>query len=125
MQPRVVPAAPNLDDLYSVLRTWALAKTRRTYTELSQDYHRQTGDWLEPHGSWDIPLGDLNRRLHAAGAPALSALVVLKATGQPGGAFWGCAPNVPPKPKTDIERLAAWSQIVSSVHAYAWPGSLP
>jgi len=118
---------PNLDDLYVVLRGWAVAKPGQIhpYSELSRQYQARTGDWFEPHGSWDAPLGALNNRLHAVGAPALSALVVLKETRIPGDDFWGSAPNVPARPKGEIERLAEWSKIVAKVHGYAWPNALP
>jgi hypothetical protein len=119
---------PNLDDLYIVLRAWAVAKHNqtRTYTDLSQDYKARTGDWFEPHGSWDKPLGELNRRLHAAGAPALSALVIVGATKEPGGGFWGCSPNVPPRPKNEFARLTEWQRIVADVLAHNnWPAALP
>lgn len=118
-----------LDDLYVVLRDWARARPGQIqpYAELSRQYHVRTGDRFEPHGSWDVPLGALNKRLHdATGAPALSALVVLKKDPpEPGGGFWGCAPNVPPRPRTPIERLAEWSRIVKAVHEYPWPDSMP
>jgi hypothetical protein len=39
------------------------------------------------HRSWDSPLGKLNNRWAAVGAPALSALVILEKTGEPGGGF--------------------------------------
>ncbi len=116
---------PNLDDLYLVLRQWAAGRKPQTYTQLSQAYQAQTGDWFEPHGSWDTPLGTLNNRLHAIGAPALSALVVLQASKEPGGLFWASAPNVPPRPKNDVVRLAEWSRIVKDVLAYPWPSVLP
>ena len=119
-------AVPDGDDLYAVLREWAIARRVHTYLELSQQYQARTGAWFEPHGSWDAPLGSLNQRVHdALDAPALSALVVLKDKGQPGGAFWGCAPNVPPRPKGDVERLAEWSRIVGAVHSFSWPPALP
>ncbi len=125
----LVIATPNIDDLYVVLRAWAVAKPGQInpYTELSRQYQARTSDWFEPHGSWDAPLGELNQHVYtAAGAPALSALVVLKKNPpEPGGGFWGCAPNVPARPKTDIERLAEWSRIVAEVHAYDWPPALP
>ncbi|HEX7604844.1 MAG TPA: hypothetical protein VF316_24665 [Polyangiaceae bacterium] len=123
----MVQPAVNLDDLYVVLRQWAVAKPGQihTYAELSQQYQARTGDWFEPHGSWDAPLGALNQRLHATGAPALSALVVLGDAKEPGGGFWGSAPSVPPRPKGEIARLAEWTRIVLAVHAYAWPTSLP
>lgn len=114
---------PNLDDLYVVLRGWPIANQVKTYTELSRDYQAMTQEWL-PHGTWDGPLGELNRAVDAFGAPALSALVVLKEAGEPGGEFWGCAPNVPPRPKGEVARVAEWSQIVAAVHAYPWPPSL-
>ena len=115
---------PSLDDLYQVLRTWALSQKIDTYLSLSNEYKQLTGDWFEPYGSWDVPLGALNQRLHVVGAPAISALVVKKDTMEPGWAFWGCAPNVLPCPMSDIERLAEWSKIVKLVHAFAWPGAL-
>lgn len=121
---RMGPGKPNLDDLYVVLRGWAIAKQVKSYTDLSRDYQALTQEWFEPHGSWDGPLGSLNRALHASGAPALSALVVLKEAGEPGGEFWGCAPNVPPRPTNDVQRVATWSQIVTAVHAYPWRPSL-
>jgi len=124
----MVAAAPNLDDLYVVLRSWAVAKPGQIhpYTELSRQYKARTGDWFEPHGSWDVPLGALNQRLHTAGAPALSALVVRKKEPpEPGGGFWGSAPSVPPRPKSEFQRLTEWARIVAVVHAYRWPTTLP
>lgn len=117
----------NLDDLYVVLRSWAVAKPGQIhpYSELSRQYRSRTGDWFEPHGSWDVPLGALNQRLHAAGAPALSALVIVNMAKEPGAGFWGSAPSVPPRPKTEMGRLAEWSRIVMVVHGYAWPSSMP
>lgn len=125
----MAPASPNLDALYVVLRAWAVAKPGQIhpYSELSRQYHARTGDWFEPHGSWDAPLGALNQRLHeVANAPALSAVVVLKKDPpEPGGGFWGSAANVPPRPKSDTQRLVTWSKVVAMVFAYAWPPALP
>jgi hypothetical protein len=120
-------ATPDIDVLYEVLRAWAVAKPGRpgTYAELSRQYEASTGERFEPHGSWDRPLGDLNVRLAAAGAPALSSLVVLQETGQPGGGFWGCAANVPARPAREHDRDAAWVGIVRDVFAYDWPPALP
>lgn len=116
-----------LDDLYAVLRTWAIAKLAKpqSYSELSRQYKIRTNDWLEPHGSWDRALGELNQRLHQHEAPALSALVVLNDSQEPGAGFWSSAPNVPPRPKSEVERLAAWSRIVKDVLAFEWPAALP
>jgi hypothetical protein len=46
-------------------------------------------------------------------------------TGQPGGGFWGCAPNVPPRPAREPDRDAEWIRIVKDVLAYNWPPTLP
>lgn len=116
---------PNLDDVYAILRNWAMGRGPQTYGDLSLAYQLRTGIWFEPHGSWDSPLGELNNRLAAIGAPALSALVILRDANEPGGGFWGCAPNVPRRPQNEIERLAKWSSIVAEIRAYAWPENLP
>lgn len=116
---------PNLDELYAVLLQWVAGGGPRTYGELSRDYQSRTGHWFEPHGSWDRPLGALNERLAALRAPALSALVILQGQNEPGGGFWGCAPNVPPRPGDDLSRLTEWDRIVKSVLAHPWPPSLP
>ena len=44
---------------------------------------------------------------------------------EPGAAFWGCAGNVPSKPKTEIQRLETWSRIVADIFAATWPVTLP
>jgi hypothetical protein len=118
--------SPNLDDLYVVLRDWAIHGQAKTYTELSHAYKARTGDWFEPHGSWDEPLGELNQRLHGVlQAPALSAVVVKANTREPGGLFWNCAPNVPPRPARKIDRVAEYARILRDVLAYSWPNGLP
>ena len=116
---------PDIGHIYAVLRQWAIAGEPRTYTQLSLDYHARTGEWFEPHGSWGAPLGELNNHLASVGAPALSALVTLKETNRPGGEFWGCAPNVPPRPKNDDDRDEAWCHILDSIGKFDWPTSLP
>jgi hypothetical protein len=116
---------PDLDELYAVLREWAVAGKSQTYGELSRAYEARTGDWFEPHRSWDAPLGKLNNRLAAVGAPALSALVILKNTKEPGGRFWNSAPNVPERPQNDTARLSEWERIRKDVLTYQWPPTLP
>lgn len=116
---------PDLNHVYAVLRQWALAGTPRAYSQLSHDYHTRTGVWFEPHGSWDAPLGELNNHLATVGAPALSALVILHGENEPGSGFWGCAPNVPHRPRDDIQRLTEWNQIVQAIFAHNWPAVLP
>jgi hypothetical protein len=121
-------ATVNLDDLYVILRAWAVAKPGKIqpYSELSRQYQARTSEWSDPHGSWDVPLGALNQRLHEIGAPAISALVVLKKDPpEPGAGFWASAPSVPPRPKSDVARMSEWAKIVKAVHAHPWPLSLP
>lgn len=118
---------PDVGHVYAVLRKWVVTGNARPqpYSQLSHDYHALTGEWFEPHGSWDAPLGELNNLLASVGAPAISALVILNDTKEPGGGFWGCAPNVPPRPKKEIDRLTVWSRIVGDIGKFNWPASLP
>jgi hypothetical protein len=118
-------AVPDLHVLYLVLVSWAKAKKHRTYSDLSHDYLAATGVWFEPHGSWDAPLGELNRHLHGVKAPPLSAVVTKKDTGEPGGLFWGSAPSVPARPKNALNRTAEWSKLLSAVFRHPWPRMLP
>jgi hypothetical protein len=116
---------PVLEHVYAVLRQWAATGRPQTYRQLSDDYHALTGVWFQPHGNWDAPLGELNNHLASIGAPALSALVILQGQNEPGGGFWGCAPNVPHRPRNDIQRITEWNRIVQDVIAYNWPLTLP
>jgi len=56
------PDKPDIDEIYRILREWA-ATGPKYYGDLSRQYKMRTGEWFEPHGSWDEPLGELNRRL--------------------------------------------------------------
>lgn len=112
---------PRIDDIYKILREWAIERTPRSYSDLSNVYHKRTGDWLEPHGSWDKPLGVLNNRLAQIDAPAISAIVILQEKNEPGGNFWGCSPNVPKTPKDEMSRLSEWNRIINDVCSYEWP----
>jgi hypothetical protein len=118
-------ATPDHDIVYAILRQWAAEGAPRYYSDLSNAYRARTGDWHEPHGSWDVPLGGINNRLAKIKAPALSALVILKGENEPGGNFWGCAPNVPARPKDAGVRAAEWYRIFQDVIAYKWPDALP
>jgi hypothetical protein len=116
---------PDIDELYQVLREWAVSGQPKCYGDLSREYHDRTGEWFAPHGSWYGPLGALNSRLAATNAPPLSALVILKNKKEPGGGFWGCAPNVPPRPRDENDRRAEWNHILDAIRAYSWPPRLP
>jgi hypothetical protein len=117
------------DELYAILRSWATAKGGKfcSYSDLSEQYAKRTNTAVLPaHGTWDVPLGALNNRVHAIGAPAISALVVLREPPkEPGGHFWGSAPNVPPRPPTPAKRTTEWVRILTEVFAYKWPPTLP
>jgi hypothetical protein len=121
---------PNPDDLYVVLRSYPVAKAGQpcTYTELAHQYKARKGDWSEPkpHGSWDAPLCALHQRLHVSGGPGAASRG--RAEGDPPGpgrGFWGSAPSVPPRPKSEMDRLTVWHAIVQAVFVYTWPAALP
>ena len=116
---------PDIKIIYKILVDWAINTEPQTYKKLSVEYDRVTGQWYEPHGSCDKSLGEINIRLAAIGAPAITSLVILKDKNEPGGNFWGCADNVPPKPKNEEERISKWLEIVNKVRKYTWPESLP
>jgi hypothetical protein len=113
----------DIDALYAILADVARQGRQITYTELSHAYAAVKGKWHEPHGSWDDPLGELNRSLDSLGWPALSAVVVLQATREPGGRFWGCSPNVPQRPRHADARKELYQQIRADVHAAPWPAT--
>lgn len=115
----------DLGIVYKILRSWAIAGKPQTYRDLSTQYQLQTGEWYEPHGSWDSTLGELNQVLADSGAPAISALVILKEKNEPGGGFWGCAPNVPQRPKDEADRITEWLRIVGDIKAFSWPATIP
>lgn len=121
----VFPRAMNSEILYSILAEVASRKAQITYRELSRRYYEQTQERYEPHGSWDQPLGELNRRLDGHGLPPLSAVVVLQETMEPGGRFWASSPNIPPQPENDLSRIERYAQLLGQVHAADWPAELP
>ncbi len=111
--------------LFEILVATARNKAVITYKELSDAYHKSTGFWHEPHGTWDIPLGELNNSLHAMGLPPLSAVVVLAETQELGGLFWGSSQNTPSRPSNQLARTLEYAKILGMVHATQWPDSLP
>lgn len=115
----------DFDALYAILVGVARRGDQITYTELSRAYHQATGEWREPHGGWDDPLGELNQRLYAAGLQPLSAVVVLKETRQPGVRFWESSPNVPRRPSNVGARVEAYNRILAAVHQARWFDAFP
>lgn len=118
---------PDIGHVYAILREWATVGKGKPkfYGQLSHDYQSRTGKWYEPHGSWDEPLGKINNLLATIGAPALSALVIQQQTDMPGDGFWGCASNVPSRPKKKEDREAEWFRIIHEIIEYNWPATLP
>ena len=107
---------PSIDITYEILKEWAIQRKPKSYSDLSESY--------KPHGSWDMPLGQLNNILAKTGAPAITALVILKGANEPGGNFWGCAPNVPERPKDAMVRILEWNKILNKIFVYQWPDSI-
>lgn len=114
-----------LRHLYAVLARVANNKGQLTYGDLSRRYFERTQEAHEPHGTWDEPLGELNRIVDEVGWPAISAVVVLEDTKEPGGKFWGSSPNVPTRPRDEVERIALYGHLLGQVHAAPWPESIP
>lgn len=115
----------DLEDLYAILAEVARNHGQVTYGQLSHRYYDRTQDWHEPHGSWDEPLGELNRILHAVHWPPLSAVVVLQDNREPGGRFWESSPNIPARPADDIARIILYGQLLGQVHQALWPAVIP
>lgn len=117
----------DLQAIYSILRKWAKNGIHEvdTYSHLAQEYRDTVKENIDPHTELNVALGMINRRLAIIGAPPISALVVKKSTGEPGGGFWGCSSNVPARPSNKDERSATWASLVKEVISYDWPSTLP
>lgn len=115
----------DLEVLYSILARVAYDRGQITYGHLSQAYFDRTQEWHEPHGTWDEPLGELNRLVHQVGWPAISTVVVMQDTNEPGGRYWGSSPNVPARPANEIARIGLYGQLLGAVHAAPWPNAIP
>jgi hypothetical protein len=116
--------------LYQILRNVAASALTIHYSDLSERYRERTGEWYEPHGSWDQALWQINAlaNQHEPRLPPLSAVVTLKPRPgeqeEPGGLFWGSSPDVPTKPHGKDARILRWAGILRSVHSAAWPHNL-
>jgi hypothetical protein len=115
--------------LYGILRGVAKRQQIISYEDLSRLYQEATGDWHEPHGTWDSPLAEVNGHTKAASLPPISALVTYKPQEgsnlePPGSGFWG-SPGVPPRPGRADNRLLVWMGFVNLVHRAEWPERLP
>jgi hypothetical protein len=115
----------SLEVIYTILIKWSSERQTRTYSELSNDYHTITGVFIEPYGSWDLPLGELANLLCAVGAPAITSLVVLKGRSQPVSDFFGGATNVVAKPKEEMGRITEWIGIINECFSHNWSPTIP
>jgi hypothetical protein len=118
----------DLKVLYGILRGVAMSKGILSYEDLSRRYHEATGDWLEPQGTWDVPLAEVNGHAKAARLPPLSAVVTDRPRREdsfapPSSGFWG-SPGVPPKPRKAADRLLLWMGFVNLAYRAAWPETL-
>jgi hypothetical protein len=114
----------DLHVLYRLLRAVAAAGGMITYGDLSGQYEQQTGDWIDPHRGWGLPLAEIDRRCvglcQGDHRPIISAIVVSQ-EGMPGGGFWGIqgGDGVPVKPAVPDDE--AWVRMVEAVHEQGWP----
>ena len=117
----------DLHVLYRLLCAVAAAKGMITYGDLSAQYEQQTGDPINPHQGWNLPLAEIDRRCvglcHGDHRPILSAIVVSQ-EGMPGGGFWGIEDDDGVLVTPAVPDDAAWVQMVASVHAQEWPQEL-
>ena len=111
--------------LYGILRGVAQSNGVIAYTGLSNAYLNAEGGSIDPQYGWNEPLGELNVSLHGAGCPPLSAVVISQERNEPGNGFWGSAPNVPPRPTNEIERLETWHGLLDQVYGHRWPEQFP
>jgi len=117
--------AVDLEHLYAILAPVARNQSQITYGQLSEEYFQRTEERHDPHGTWDAPLGELNRILHTVRWPSLSAVVVLQDGREPGGGFWESSPNIPRRPGNEIDRIMSYAAILRQVHAAPWPEAIP
>ena len=112
--------------VYEILVSWAKAKPGKAgfYSTLSDEYERVKGERFSAHQTWDDPLGAINNIVARWGAPAISVLVITQKLNEPGGGFWGCADNVPARPKSTMQRVEVLTEIRNAVFAYDWPATL-
>ena len=121
----------DLHVLYRLLRAIALRGDTIVYTDLSERYEQQTGDWVDPHVGWRLPLLDIAYRCaglcRPGHQPILTALVINNPQGQshlaglPGKGFWGlrCADGRVLTP--DRPSVEAWAPLCVAVSQQDWP----
>jgi len=121
----------DLHILYLLLRDAAVLRDVVIYTPLSTCYQEQTGDWIDPHLGWRLPLETISLRcfglFRKGHRPVLSAIVInnpegpSETPGRPGAGFWGLrTPSgfqvTPKRPSED-----AWVAMCNAVYEQEWP----
>jgi hypothetical protein len=122
----------DLTELYAILRRAAAAREIIAYSDLSIRYRETTGEDHHHHGTWDVPLGELNGHTNRIGLPPISAIVTYRVDEEdldsafvpPGDNFWA-TPGVPERPRTADDREMIWLGLVNRVHHARWPEELP
>lgn len=124
----------DLHTLYRLLRAVATRSDLIVFTQLSEQYEQQTGDWVDPHLGWRFPLVTIARRCtglcRLQHRPILSAIVINNPEGpsdlpgRPGLGFWGLrtgdgATLTPDRPSED-----AWVAMCGAVYRQEWPAEL-
>jgi hypothetical protein len=105
----------DLRQVYQVLRSIAARNASPLrYGELSRIYERETGDAIDPHLGWNLPLLQILEWCGNHGLPPLSALVIGE-DGLPGRGFWG-QPGTPPTPSVE-----GWTEMCRKIYATEWP----
>jgi hypothetical protein len=117
--------------LYRLLRAVAVRSDLIVYTPLSEQYERQTGDWVDPHLGWRFPLANIAYRCaglcRPGHQPILPAVVINNPEGhsdlpgRPGLGFWGLRSNAGHVLTPDEPSEEAWIGMVGAVYRQVWP----
>lgn len=114
----------DIHETYNILVEWARGEGPKYYTNLSDDYRTRTGQWPDPRGSWNNPLGEISKRVASMNAPPLTVLVFINGTNEPGGLFWESASNIPARPSNNEKRHDKVWEMVKEVKLFNWPDDL-
>jgi hypothetical protein len=124
----------DLHILYELLRPVAVRRDLIPYGTLSRQYEQRTGDAIDPHLGWRLPLAQIDFRcagLCSRGhRPILSAIVVTDPEGQtenpgrPGLGFWGLYSPAGVRLTPDEPSEDDWIAMCGAVYRQVWPETL-
>jgi len=119
---------------YELLRPVAVRRDLITYGTLSLQYEQRTGDPIDPHFGWGVPLAQIDFRCvglcRLGHRPILSAIVVTDPEGQaenpgrPGQGFWGLYTPAGVQLTPDNPSEDAWVAMCGAVYQQLWPEAL-